>query len=286
MLRAAGGAKLRKTGHAHDPCERPAGAAQDAGSTARDSRRLHEQPLYFFNDDANRELAAKSTGMYAWTERPGERIALAWAAPGFRRVPQQGADSVTRIAGHGRADFGRIEIQAPEGSNQTFRQCTGLQMAKRLQHYQPASLSVQASSPALSYLSGHSYPASRRAIRSQLRCDHDSRSDVHTLLFHRISNLVRPMDTPPCRMLFLFLHTLWVMPIAKQLYIQNEGLIDIFCRNAEFHPIPVLVDVSIGWLACIFAASQLIRPRLAPLCRICLLFRLVITLGPRVLALK
>ena len=132
-----------------------------------------------------------------------------------------------------------------------------------------------ASSPALSYLSGHSYPASRRAIRSQLRCDHDSRSDVHTLLFHRISYSVRPMDTPPCRMLFLFSHMLWVMPIAKQLYIQNEGLSDIFCRYAEFRRIHALIYLSIGWLVSIFAASQLIRPRLPPLCKMYPLFCLV-----------
>lgn len=132
-----------------------------------------------------------------------------------------------------------------------------------------------ASSPALSYLSGHSYPASMHAIRSQLRCDPDSRSDVHTLLFHRISYSVRPMDTPPCRMLFLFSHMLWVMPIAKQLYIQNEGLSDIFCRNAKFCANRILVSLSIDGLVSNFVEFQLIGPRRPPLCKMCLLFRLV-----------
>ena len=132
-----------------------------------------------------------------------------------------------------------------------------------------------ASSPALSYLSGHSYPAPRRVIRLQQRCNPDSRSDVHTLLFHRISYSVRPMDTPPCRMLFLFAHMLWVMPIAKRLYIQNEGLSDIFCRNAKFCANRILVCLSIGGLVSIFVGFQLIGPGRPALCKMCLLFRLV-----------
>lgn len=194
-------------------------------------------------------LQQKVLGCTRGRSARGRELPWRAVAPGFKRMPQQGADSVARIARYGQADFGRIEIQAPEASNQTVKQHTGSHVANRLQHYRPASFPAGASSPALSYLSGHSYPASRRAIRSQLRCDPDSRSDVHTLLFHRFSYSVRPMDTPPCRMLFLFSHMLWVMPIAKQLYIQNEGLSDIFCRNAEFLIVQVLAGLSTAYRA-------------------------------------
>ena len=52
---------------------------------------------------------------------------------------------------------------------------------------------------------------------------------VHTHLFHRICELARPMETPLCRMCFLFLHAprpLWAK--ASRLYIQNEGLSENF----------------------------------------------------------
>lgn len=187
--------------------------------------------------------------MYAWTERPGERIALAC---GGAWLQAHAATGRRYCCAHCQVRSDRFWAYRNTGTRGQQPDC---QATHRFTCGKPAAtlstseLPAGASSPALSYLSGHSYPASRRAIRSQLRCDPDSRSDVHTLLFHRISYSVRPMDTPPCRMLFLFLHMLWVMPIAKQLYIQNEGLSDIFCRHAEFLIAQVLVGLSTAYRA-------------------------------------
>jgi hypothetical protein len=52
---------------------------------------------------------------------------------------------------------------------------------------------------------------------------------LHTHLFHRICNLARPMETPLCRMCFLFLHHCsGLLAAAGRLYIQNEGLSELF----------------------------------------------------------
>lgn len=51
-----------------------------------------------------------------------------------------------------------------------------------------------------------SCPTSMRAIRSQLRCNPDSHVDDAYTSFHRFCNLARRVETPLCRMCFLFLH--------------------------------------------------------------------------------
>ncbi len=52
---------------------------------------------------------------------------------------------------------------------------------------------------------------------------------LHTHLFHRICNKARPMETPLCRMCFLFLHLRrGLLATAGRLYIQNEGLSELF----------------------------------------------------------
>ena len=58
----------------------------------------------------------------------------------------------------------------------------------------------------LIHISKQSCPASLRVIRLQQRCNLDSRKDVRTHLFHLICKLARLVETPLCRMCFLFLH--------------------------------------------------------------------------------
>lgn len=84
-------------------------------------------------------LQQKVLGCTRGRSARGRELPWRAAAPGFKRMPQQGADIVARIAVYGQTDFGRIEIQAPEASNQTVKQRTGLHVANQLQHYQPAS---------------------------------------------------------------------------------------------------------------------------------------------------
>lgn len=84
-------------------------------------------------------LQQKVLGCTRGRSARGRELPWRAAAPGFKRTPQQGADIVARIARYGQTDFGRIEIQAPEASNQTVKQRTGLHVAHRLQHYRPAS---------------------------------------------------------------------------------------------------------------------------------------------------
>jgi hypothetical protein len=51
---------------------------------------------------------------------------------------------------------------------------------------------------------------------------------VHTHLFHRICKTARPMETPLCRMCFYSYTSRSFVTTAKRLYIQNEGLSEIF----------------------------------------------------------
>lgn len=50
----------------------------------------------------------------------------------------------------------------------------------------------------------------RCPIRLQQRCNPDARSDDAYTSFHRICKSARPMETPLCRMCFLFLHLRWL----------------------------------------------------------------------------
>ncbi len=127
-------------------------------------------------------------------------------------LPQQGANSVEGLAEACLAGCARIKIQhrIRQATKQPSQTKHWFAHGKRAPTLPPASLQLQASLPELSYLSKHSCPTFTRAIRLQQRCNPDSQMNVHTLLFHRICNLARPMETPLCRMVFLFLHSLWL----------------------------------------------------------------------------
>jgi len=228
MLQARGVAKVSKPGRSHRSCARCRHAQRRAlalvpGTVDGSMTCLCISLMTTQTANMQQQVLGCTRG------RSARGRELPWRATAqiFGRRRNR-ARWVARIAGRDRAGCGRIEILAPRARQPNY------QATHRCANGKPAATLPTSERVLLNGLAG--IILSIRAFISSIdarcliakRCNPDSRSDVHTLLFHLICNSARLMDTPLCRMLFLFSHLLWVMPIAKQLYIQNEGLSEIF----------------------------------------------------------
>lgn len=158
--------------------------------------------------------------------------------------PQRGADGIDtnaecahrpRCANRtGRDRPGRAQRQAAKSLMEPNKTWSPAKSANKSQPHQPASILREECLPDISLKFKQSFPTPMRLIRLQQRCNLDSRKGGAYTSFHRICNSARPMETPLCRMCFLFLHSYWFVTNAKQLYLQNEGLSEIFWRRDGF----------------------------------------------------